>query len=796
MDNEFKEWNKENNNKITEIETTDIYIIFILNEIKIRIQKKREYYTINIIEGNEYLWIDELNIESIRKKLSITEIMNNIIKNISNNKKEKELKIELTDTLDNFNIKEQKEIYKLRQNKKTSKSQINITSNIINQFSHEIISEMIIKSYMEVWNNNSFKNCIDIVDNNIYHWRLYLNKFNDNINDTLNIINNKYGYNHITIDLMFSDTLYPYYPPIIKILRPKLNKSLMYRISNSRLIQFEYWDPITKIENIIKKIIEIINKWGSIDIDNELNDYIKYPMGAYLSIEDDLFKLTSYINISDIDEIDKNEQYIKYIEYNNKLTHNNTILPTQQKYKSGTGFGNYKTQKWDIDNYLQIQQIKDNKICEILTEILIKIENSNDHFCQIVKSVADSLLIKFIKHQLNTTTLLEMETHKQLFDLIFNILFYFVTDNSIYIYDDSETNNLYDILLKLNKISEISLKIDSQNNFANKIFILFELINPEYKKYIDNKNINIINISNNNIIINNNIKDLLNSEYINQLSKYNFDSIIIKNNNYYYDSYSNNLTTPMLIRLSNEIPTLEKSLPIHRDSSIFICIDDIHTYVMRSLITGPPDTPYANGCFIFDICIPNNYPNECPMINFRNSGRKRMNPNLYEDGKVCLSLLNTYIGPTPDKSEIWNSKTSTLSQILISIQGQILNDSPYFNEPTFETQMGSSFGIIKNIEYNNNVRLYTMEHTILDLLEKPLLYPQFTNIINTHFKLKKDEILSVCEKWVNDNTDYMTSFINENNSNLEYLNKLSNLEYLNKKYILIFNKIKKKLSLI
>ena len=158
MDNEFKEWNKENNNKITEIETTDIYIIFILNEIKIRIQKKREYYTINIIEGNEYLWIDELNIESIRKKLSITEIMNNIIKNISNNKKEKELKIELTDTLDNFNIKEQKEIYKLRQNKKTSKSQINITSNIINQFSHEIISEMIIKSYMEVWNNNSFKN--------------------------------------------------------------------------------------------------------------------------------------------------------------------------------------------------------------------------------------------------------------------------------------------------------------------------------------------------------------------------------------------------------------------------------------------------------------------------------------------------------------------------------------------------------------------------------------------------------------------------------------------------------------
>lgn len=40
--------------------------------------------------------------------------------------------------------------------------------------------------------------------------------------------------------------------------------------------------------------------------------------------------------------------------------------------------------------------------------------------------------------------------------------------------------------------------------------------------------------------------------------------------------------------------------------------------------------------------------------------------NLYAEGKVCLSLLGTWSGPG------WVPGTSTLSQVLLSIQGQIL----------------------------------------------------------------------------------------------------------------------------
>ena len=64
----------------------------------------------------------------------------------------------------------------------------------------------------------------------------------------------------------------------------------------------------------------------------------------------------------------------------------------------------------------------------------------------------------------------------------------------------------------------------------------------------------------------------------------------------------------------------------------------------------------------------------------------RFNPNLYESGKVCLSLLGTWSGPG------WIPNKSSLIQVLISIQSLILVEQPYFNEPSFEVSMGTPQG--------------------------------------------------------------------------------------------------------
>ena len=57
---------------------------------------------------------------------------------------------------------------------------------------------------------------------------------------------------------------------------------------------------------------------------------------------------------------------------------------------------------------------------------------------------------------------------------------------------------------------------------------------------------------------------------------------------------------------------------------------------VQVLITGPADTPYANGCFVFDIFFPPGYPNHPMLVNLETTGHRtvRFNPNLYADGKV------------------------------------------------------------------------------------------------------------------------------------------------------------------
>lgn len=51
-----------------------------------------------------------------------------------------------------------------------------------------------------------------------------------------------------------------------------------------------------------------------------------------------------------------------------------------------------------------------------------------------------------------------------------------------------------------------------------------------------------------------------------------------------------------------------------------------------------------------------------------------VNPNLYEEGKVCLSILGTWAG---DKSESWSAARSSLLQAFVSIQGLVLVKEPY-----------------------------------------------------------------------------------------------------------------------
>ena len=111
---------------------------------------------------------------------------------------------------------------------------------------------------------------------------------------------------------------------------------------------------------------------------------------------------------------------------------------------------------------------------------------------------------------------------------------------------------------------------------------------------------------------------------------------------------------------------MSTSLPIEHTNSIFVRVDDQRVDVMKALIMGAKDTPYAHGAYLYDVYFEDAYPNSPPKVNLETtgSGKVRFNPNLYACGKVCLSLLGTWRG---NASENWDPKISTIMQVLVSI---------------------------------------------------------------------------------------------------------------------------------
>ncbi|KAL7288200.1 hypothetical protein TKK_0017750 [Trichogramma kaykai] len=198
-------------------------------------------------------------------------------------------------------------------------------------------------------------------------------------------------------------------------------------------------------------------------------------------------------------------------------------------------------------------------------------------------------------------------------------------------------------------------------------------------------------------------------------------------------------------RLAQEAVTLSTALPLSYSSSVFVRCDTDRLDIMKVLITGPADTPYANGCFEFDVYFPPDYPNSPMMINLETTGRRtvRFNPNLYNDGKVCLSVLNTWHGRPEEK---WNAQTSSFLQVLVSIQSLILVSEPYFNEPGYERSRGSTSGAHSSQEYNANVSQATVKWAMLEQIKNPC--PCFKEVIHTHFWLKKHEICAQVEGWI------------------------------------------------
>ena len=144
------------------------------------------------------------------------------------------------------------------------------------------------------------------------------------------------------------------------------------------------------------------------------------------------------------------------------------------------------------------------------------------------------------------------------------------------------------------------------------------------------------------------------------------------------------LTSNLMRRIMKEHKIMQSSLP----DGIFVRTWESRLDLLRVLIVGPFDTPYEFAPFVVDFHFGLAFPRSSPDAHFHSwtGGLGRINPNLYEDGKICLSLLGTW--DADERNEAWSPQRSTVLQILVSLLGLVLVREPYYS--TFSTMNYSS----------------------------------------------------------------------------------------------------------
>lgn len=99
-------------------------------------------------------------------------------------------------------------------------------------------------------------------------------------------------------------------------------------------------------------------------------------------------------------------------------------------------------------------------------------------------------------------------------------------------------------------------------------------------------------------------------------------------------------------------------------------IDEDNFFEWECLIQGPEGTPYEGGIFAATLSFPSDYPLSPPTMRFTS---KLFHPNIYKDGKVCISILHPP-GDDPNMyesaSERW-SPIQSVEKILISVMSML-----------------------------------------------------------------------------------------------------------------------------
>ncbi|RYE14120.1 MAG: hypothetical protein EOP34_07290, partial [Rickettsiales bacterium] len=535
----------------------------------------------------------------------------------------------------------------------------------------------------------------------------------------------------LTLNIRINPNTYPFKAPRINIINPCFNNSICVSINSIDAVR--NWTPFCNIIYLIENIRIFLNTKCDLSIQPGFYDEYEAALLEQLACFSIIVNKKYKNNLTNKNSTNKNS------------TNKNSTNKNSGDFLKGTGYSSGATRTWDAPKMYEFNDSKNKKInkniLNITRSLALILTNKPDYNISYIYT--NSEFVDYILKTLKESSLLDLINDVNAFSNILNFLrmtSYAVSDiivanvpNGVYL--NGALATIYDdCLCYIKTLSNTPSSPGDERTAINNFIVFYEKLSQNILDKQNTINALVIDSKEKSLSINEQYY-----EFLKDLQLCECNSITNKKESV--------LSASSTGRIVKEYITLRKSLPLNINASIFFRFSESNCANSQYIITGPTDTPYDSGCFLFEMQCPNNYPDTNPSVKLltTGSGLVRFNPNLYNCGKVCLSLLGTWES-TPE--EQWIPGKSTLLQILMSIQSLIFVSEPYYNEPGHQFSIGTQKGINASISYNQPIRYYCIKYAMYEMLNNPP--PGFETVVYLHFKTKANYIKTMCKKWLNE----------------------------------------------
>jgi len=130
------------------------------------------------------------------------------------------------------------------------------------------------------------------------------------------------------------------------------------------------------------------------------------------------------------------------------------------------------------------------------------------------------------------------------------------------------------------------------------------------------------------------------------------------------------------ILLKNQLKDLTKN-PV--DGFSVGLVDDSNIYEWQCILEGPANTDYEGGYFPAILSFPREYPNKPPVMRFTTPNF--WHPNVYRDGKVCISILHEAKLDEMNQQE----KMSEKWRPILGVESVLVSVMSMLSEPNLES---------------------------------------------------------------------------------------------------------------